>query len=144
MKLHMNCVLMGKWRSTDRKIFLLLQITLTFQDHNPIKSHFGLYLRFCIDSFHRVALVGPLKKFLKDILIGLNVRHTLATILQKVVFCHNFWTEALRKTILVSKSMLLRSRNLMMPFVFYLLPWPLWINILGQISITNGQNIGKL
>ena len=49
-----------------------------------------------------------------------NVRErvTLATIMQKDVFDYNFWTKALRMKILVSKSMFLRSRKLMVPFIF--------------------------
>ena len=42
---------------------------------------------------------------------------TLATIMQKDVLDHNFWAKALRMTILASRSMFLRSRNQIMPFV---------------------------
>ena len=50
---------------------------------------------------------------------GLNVREcvTLATIMQKDIFDHNFRTKALRMTILASRYMFSRSRNLMVPFV---------------------------
>ena len=44
-------------------------------------------------------------------------RVTLATIMQKDVFDHNFRTKALRMTILASRYMFSRSRNLMVPFV---------------------------
>ena len=45
-------------------------------------------------------------------------RVTLSTIMQKDVFEHNFLTKALKMTILVSRSMFLRSRNPMVPFIW--------------------------
>ena len=42
----------------------------------------------------------------------------LSTIMQKDIFDHNFRTKALKMTILVSRSMFLRSSNLMLPFIF--------------------------
>ena len=42
---------------------------------------------------------------------------TLATIMQKDVFDHNVLNKVLRMTILVSRSMFLRSRNSMVPFI---------------------------
>ena len=54
----------------------------------------------------------------KNFLRGLNVRRvTFATIMQKDVFDHNFRTKALGMTILGSRYMFVRSRNLMVPFV---------------------------
>ena len=41
----------------------------------------------------------------------------LATIMQKDVFDNNFRNKALRMTILASRYMFLRSRNLMLSFV---------------------------
>ena len=43
-------------------------------------------------------------------------RVMLATIMQKDVFDHNFWTKALRM-ILVSIDLFFRSRNPMVPFI---------------------------
>ena len=44
-------------------------------------------------------------------------RVLLATIMQKDVFYHNFSTNALRMTILTSRSMFWRARNPMVPFI---------------------------
>ena len=86
----------------------------------------------------------------KNIFSDLNVHEhvTLATIMQKDVFDHNFWTKALRMTILVSRSMFSRSKNLMVPFVLaydldLLRSWPLQNHILGHNSVINGQNVAK-
>ena len=62
----------------------------------------------------------------------------------KKTFDHNFWTKALRKTILVSRSMFLRSRNPLVPFVLTCdldlsRSWLLQNHIL-DISVVNGQN----
>ena len=43
----------------------------------------------------------------------------LATIMQKDVFDHNFLIKALMTMILASRSMLFRSRNLIVPFFIY-------------------------
>ena len=43
---------------------------------------------------------------------------TLSTVMQKDIFEHNFLTKALKMTTLVSRSMFLRSRNLMVPFIW--------------------------
>ena len=68
--------------------------------------------------------------------------------MQKGVFDHNFPTKALKMKILVSRSMFLRSRILMVPFILpndldLLRSWHLWNQILGHISVTNGQNMAK-
>ena len=42
---------------------------------------------------------------------------TLATIMQKDIFDHNFLTKALKMTIGVSRSIFLRSRNPILPFI---------------------------
>ena len=60
-------------------------------------------------------------------------------LLQKSVFDHNSWTKALVMTILVSRSIFLRSGNLMVPFVLtYDIDlsgsWPLQNHILWAIS----------
>ena len=70
-----------------------------------------------------------------------------ATIFQKDLFDHNFW--ALRMTILVLRSMFLRSMNLMVPFIFFTYDldlsrsWQLRNHILGYISVIKGQNVAK-
>ena len=46
-----------------------------------------------------------------------HLRITMSTIMQKDVFDHNFQTKALKMTILVFRSMFLRPRNLMVPFI---------------------------
>ena len=43
---------------------------------------------------------------------------TLATILQKYLFDHNFLTKAVRMTVLVSRSMLSLSKNLKVKITF--------------------------
>ena len=68
--------------------------------------------------------------------------------MQKDVFEHNFLNKALKMKISVLRSMFLRSRILMVPFILsndldLSRSWPLWNHILGHISVTNGQNMAK-
>ena len=138
------------------KIFLTSRMTLTFQGHHCIKSYFGQYLGSCWTNYHQILTLGSLGR-------GLSInqkiswavwtwdvckRVTLATIMQKDVFDHNFRTKALGMTILASRYMFLRSRNLMVPFVLtYDLDlsrsWPLQNHIMGHISVINRQNVAK-
>ena len=100
-------------------------MTLTFHGHDPVKSHFGPYLNFCCTNCHQILTQHTLGQSLSiNQKISLAVwtgdireRVTLATIVQKDVFAHNFWTKALRMTILASRSMSLRSRHPVVPFV---------------------------
>ena len=76
----------------------------------------------------------------------MHERVTLATIMQKDVFDHNFWTKALMTMILASRSMFFRSVNLMVSFLLtydldLLRSWPLQNHILDHISGTIGQNL---
>ena len=138
------------------KIFLTSRMTLTFQGHHYIKSHFGPYLGSYWANCHQILTLGSLGRSLSiNQKISWAVwtwdvrkRVTLATIMQKDVFDHNFWTKALGMTILASRYMFLRSRNVMVPFVLtYDLDlsrsWPLQNHIMGHISVINGQNVAK-
>ena len=92
---------------------------------------------------------GPFNKS-KYIVSGLNVRRSWTPYVVHhyakryiYVFDHNFWTKALRMTTLVSRSMFVKLRNLVVPFIFTYdlnlsMSWPLHNHILGHISIING------
>ena len=138
------------------KILLTSWLTLTFQGHNYIKSHFGPYLGFCWTNCCQILTQGSLDRGLSIdqktswAVWTWDVRKcvTLAAIMQKDVFDHNFQSKALRMMILASRYMFSRSRNLMVPFVLtYDLDlsrsWPLWNHVLGHISVINGQNVAK-
>ena len=138
------------------KILFTSRMTLTFQGHNYIKSHFGLYLASCWTNCHHILTLSSLGRGLSTNqkvswavwTWDVRERVTLATIMQKDVFDHNFRTKALRMTILVSRSMFLRSNNLKLQFILpydldLLRLWPLWNHILGHIAITNWQNMAK-
>ena len=69
---------------------------------------------------------------------------TLATILQKSVFDHIFWTKALRNAILVFRSMFLRSRNPMVPFILtHDLAWHLQNNFWAISQLLIGKTLPK-
>ena len=143
------------------KILLTSRLTLTFQGHNYIKSHFGPYLGFCCTYCCHILTQGSLGQGLStnqriswvvwtwDVL----QRVRLAIIIQKEVFDHDFRSKALRMMILASRYMFSRSRNLMVTFVFtydldldldlWPWPWPLWNHVWGHISVINGQNVAK-
>ena len=138
------------------KILLTSRMTLTFQGHNYIKSQFGPYLGSCWTNCHQILTLSSLGRGLSTNqktswavwTWDVRERVTLATIMQKDVFDHNFRTKALRMMILASRFMFSRSRNLMVPFVLtYDLDlsrsWPLWNHVLGHISVINGQNVAK-
>ena len=134
------------------KILLTSRLTLTFQGHNYIKSHFGSYLGVCWTNCCQILTQGSLGR-------GLSIdqktswavwtwdvreRVTLAAIIQKDVLDHNFQSKALGMMILTSRYMFSRSRNLMVPFVLtYGLDlsrsWPLWNHVLGHISVLMGK-----
>ena len=103
-------------------------MTSTFKGHNPVKLHirpnfssrWDDFLQILtqgntrVGAFERIKeyleqLVGPTRDVRKDV--------TFSTILQKYVFDHDFWTKELRMTILVSRSMFLRARNLQAPYI---------------------------
>ena len=68
--------------------------------------------------------------------------------MQNVVFDHNFRTKAHRMTILASRYMFLRAKDLMVPFVLtYDLElsrsWPLQNHVLSHNSVINRQNVAK-
>ena len=72
----------------------------------------------------------------------IHERITLATIMQKDVFDHNFWTKALMTMILAPRSVFYVKEP--DSAIFYLWPWPFKVmifanHILGHISVTNGQ-----
>ena len=79
-------------------------MTLTFQGHNYIKSHFGPYLGSCWTNCYQILTLSSLDQSLSinqktswaiwtwDV----RERITLATIIQKDVFDHNFPTKAFR------------------------------------------------
>ena len=138
------------------KISLTSRLILTFQGHNYIKSHFGPYLGFCWTNYCQILTQGSLGQGLSTNqktswavwTWDIRERVTLATIIQKDVFDHNFRSKALRMMILASRYMFSRSRNLMVPLVLtYDLDlsrsWPLWNHILGHISVINEQNVAK-
>ena len=138
------------------KIILTSRLTLTFQGHKYVKAHFGPYLGSCRTNCHQILTQGSLgrglsinkKKSWAVWTWDVRERVTLATIIEKDVFDHNFRSKALRMMILASRYMFSRSRNLMVPFVLtYDLDlsrsWPLWNDVLGNISVINAQNVGK-
>ena len=129
------------------KILLTSRLTLAFQGHNYIKSHFGPYLGFYWTNCCQILTQGSLGRGLSTnqktswVVWTWDVREhvMLATIIQKDVFDHNFRSKALWMMILASRYMFSRSRNLIVPFVFtYDLDlsrsWPLWNHIFWAIS----------
>ena len=96
------------------KIVLTSRMTLTFQGHHCVKLHFGPYLSSYWTNCHQILTLGSLDR-------GLSVNQkkqswavwtwdvrkhvTLATIMQKDVFDHNFRTKPLGMTILASRYM---------------------------------------
>ena len=138
------------------KILLTSRMTLTFQGHNYVKSYFGPYLSSCWTNCHQILTLGSLgwglsiNKKISCAVWKCDVRErvTFATIKQKDLFDDNFPTKALRMTILATKYMFPRSRNLIVPFVLtYDLDlsrsWPLQNHVLGHISVIIGQNVAK-
>ena len=68
--------------------------------------------------------------------------------MQKDVLHHNFWIKTLKDDDLVPRSIILRSRNPIVPLILpydlnLLRSWPLQSLILGHISGINGKNITK-
>ena len=138
------------------KILLTSCLTLTFQGHKCVKSHFGPYLGSCWTNRHQILTQGSLGRGLSTNqkiswavwTWDVRERVTLAAIMQNDVFDHNFESKAHRMMILTSRYMFSRSINLMVPFVLtYDLDlsrsWPLWNHVLGHISVINGQNVVK-
>ena len=105
-------ILMGSiWIAVQNSIDLTM--TLTFQGHNYIKSYFGPYLGSCRINCHQIVTLGSLgwsPSTNPKISWGVwtwdvRERVTLASIMQKDVFGHNFRTKALGMTILASRYM---------------------------------------
>ena len=118
------------------KILLTSRMTLTFQGHNYIKSHFGPYLGSCFTNCHQILTLSSLGR-------GLSIhqktswavwtwdvreRVTLATIMQKDVFDHNFRTKALRMTILASRYICFQGQGIW----WYHLFWPMTLTFQGH------------
>ena len=153
---NFTCMLMGRVQIAVQKL-LTSRITLTFQGHNYVKSHFGPYLGSYLTNCHHILALGSLglglltnqKTSWAVWTWDVRERVTLATIMQTDVFGHNFGTKPLGMTILAPRYMFLRSRNLMVLFVLtYDLDlsrsWPLRNHILGHISVINEQHVAKI
>ena len=101
------------------KILLTSRLTLTFQGHNYIKSHFGPYLGFCWTNCCQILTQGSLGRGLSIdqktswAVWTWDVREciTLAAIIQKDVFDHNFQSKALRMIILASRYMFFKVKE---------------------------------
>ena len=65
-------------------------MTLTFQHHNPVTLYFGPYLNCCWTNCHQILKQGSLDKDLSKNMWDVREQVTLATIMQKHVFDHNF------------------------------------------------------
>ena len=138
------------------KILLTSRMTLTFQGHNYVKWYFGPYFDSCWTNYHQILTLGSLgwgfsinKKISWAVwMCDVRERATLATIKQKDLFDHNFLTKALRMTILASRYMFSRSRNLIVLFALtydldFLRSSPLQNHVLGHISVIKVQNVAK-
>ena len=149
---NFTCILMGSMRIAVQNI-----IDLT-DDLDLSRSQLCkmTYLGSCWTNRHQILTLGSFdwgiskhKKTSRAIwTFDVRERVTFATIKQKDVFHLNLRTKALRMTILASRYIFSRSRNLMVPFVLtYDLhlstSWPLQNHVLGHISVINGQNVAK-
>ena len=151
------CLDLCFWSQASRWCHLFCPMTLTFQGHNYVKSHFGPYLGSCWTKCHQILTLDSLGRGLLTnqkiswVVWTCDIREriTLATIMQKTIFDHNFRTKALRMTIFASRYMFLRSKDLMVSFVFtYDLDlsrsWPCKITGWAISQLLKGQTVAKI